>query len=81
MQEVLNPAGYRKKNKNTKSHTKWNGRKILHIKEQDKTLEEQLNEVEMGNLHEKDFRVMTVRMIQDLREKNGDKEWKITRNV
>ena len=39
------------------------------IKKQDKTLEEQLSEVEISNLHEKDFRIMIVRMIQDLRKK------------
>ena len=35
-------------------------------KEQDKTPEKQLNEVEIGNLPEKQFRIMTVKMIQDL---------------
>ena len=34
-----------------------------------KTPEEQLSEKETSNLHEKDFRVMLVRMIQDLRGK------------
>jgi len=37
------------------------------MKEQDKTLEKQLSQVEISNLHEKDFRVMIVSMIQDLR--------------
>ena len=36
------------------------------MKEQDKTLEEQLNEVGIGNLPEKEFRIMIVKMIQDL---------------
>ena len=35
-------------------------------KEQDKTPETQLNEVEIGNLPEKKFRIMIVKMIQDL---------------
>ena len=35
------------------------------MKEQDKTSEEQLSEVEIGNLPEKEFRVMIVKMIQD----------------
>ena len=35
-------------------------------KEQDKTPEKQLNEVETGNLPEKEFRIMIVKMIQDL---------------
>ena len=44
-------------------------RNMSLMKEQDKTPEEQLNEVEIGNLSEKDFRVRLVRMIQDFGEK------------
>ena len=36
------------------------------MKEQYKTPEKQVNEVEIGNLPEKEFRIMTVKMIQDL---------------
>ena len=36
------------------------------MKEQDKTPEKQLNEVEIGNLPEKEFSIMIVKMIQDL---------------
>ena len=36
------------------------------MKEQDKTPEKQLNEMETGNLPEKEFRIMIVKMIQDL---------------
>ena len=36
------------------------------MKEQDKTPEEQLNEMEVGKLPEKEFRIMIVKMIQDL---------------
>ena len=36
------------------------------MKEQDKTPENQLNEVEIGKLPEKEFRIMIVKMIQDL---------------
>ena len=36
------------------------------MKEQDKTPEEQLSEVEIANLPEKEFRVMIVEMIQEL---------------
>ena len=36
------------------------------IKEQDKTPEKQLNEVETGNLPEKEFRIMVVKTIHDL---------------
>ena len=36
------------------------------MKEQDKTPEKQLNEMEIGNLPEKEFRIKIVKMIQDL---------------
>ena len=36
------------------------------MKEQDKTPEKKLNEVEISNLPEKKFRIMIVKMIQDL---------------
>ena len=36
------------------------------MKEQEKTPEKQLNEVEIGNLPEEEFRIMRVKMIQDL---------------
>ena len=36
------------------------------MKERDKTPEKQLNKVEIGNLPEKEFRIMIVKMIQDL---------------
>ena len=39
------------------------------MKKQDKTLEEQLNEVEIGNPPKKEFRVMIVKMIHDLRKR------------
>ena len=41
---------------------------MYQMKEQDKTPEKQLNEVEIGNLPEKEFRIMIVKMIQDLRK-------------
>ena len=41
-------------------------RAIYQMKEQDKTPEKQLNEVEIRNLPEKEFRIMIVKMIQDL---------------
>ena len=48
------------------------------MKEQDKSPEEQLNELEISNLHEKDFRVMIVEMTQDLggKKKTGSKKKK-----
>ena len=39
---------------------------MYQMKEQDKTLEKQLKEVGIGNLPEKEFRIMIVKMIQDL---------------
>ena len=41
-------------------------RAMYHMKEQDKTPEKQLNETEIGNFPEKEFRIMIVKMIQDL---------------
>ena len=39
------------------------------MKGQDKVPEKQLNEVERGNFPEKEFRIMIVKMIQNLRER------------
>ncbi len=39
---------------------------MYKTKEQDKTPEKQLNEAEIGNLPKKEFRIMIVRMIQNL---------------
>ena len=39
------------------------------MKGQDKTLEKQPNEVEIGNLPEKEFIIMIVKMIQGLRKR------------
>jgi len=39
------------------------------MKGQDTILEKQLNAVEIGNLPLKEFRIMMVRLIQDLRER------------
>ena len=47
---------------------------MSQMKEQDKFPKEQLSEVEIRNLSEKDFRVMLVRMIQDFRKKNRGKD-------
>ena len=44
-------------------------RAMYQMKEQDKTQGKQLNEVEIGNLPEKEFRMMIVKMIQDLRKR------------
>ena len=42
---------------------------MFQTKEQDKNHEEQLSEMQIGNLPEKEFRVMIVKMIQDLRNR------------
>ena len=42
---------------------------MYQVEEQDKTPEKQLNEVEIGKLPEKEFRIMIVKMIQDLRKR------------
>ena len=41
-------------------------RAMYQMNEQDKTPEKQLNEVEIGNLPEKEFRIMIVKMTKDL---------------
>ena len=41
---------------------------MYQMKEQDKTPEKQLSEVEVGNLPEKELRIMIVKTIQDLRK-------------
>ena len=42
---------------------------MLQTKEQGRNPQDQINEEEMGNLPEKEFRVMIVKMIQDLRNR------------
>ena len=42
---------------------------MLQMKEQDKNRQEELNEEEMGNLPEKEFRAITVKMIQNFRKR------------
>ena len=42
---------------------------MLQTKEQGKNLQDQINEEEIGNLPEKEFRVVIVRMIQNLRNR------------
>ena len=39
------------------------------MKEQETILKEQLSEVDIGNLHEREFRVMVVKVIQDLEKR------------
>ena len=42
---------------------------MSQMKGQDKTPEKQLYEVEIGNIPEKEFRIMIVKTIQDLRKR------------
>ena len=42
---------------------------MTQIREQEKTPEKQLSDLEIINLHEKDFRLMIVKMIQNIRNK------------
>ena len=42
---------------------------MSQIKEQGKNLQDQINKEEIGNLSEKEFRVMIVNMIQNLRNR------------
>ena len=46
---------------------------MSQVKEQDKTPEKQIKEVDIGNLSEKEFRMMIVQMIQDLRKRTEAK--------
>ena len=49
---------------------------MSQVKGQDKTSEKQLNEVEIGNLPEKEFRIIIVKMIQDFK-KRMEKMWQL----
>ena len=44
------------------------------MKEQDKTPEEKLGDEEIGHLHKKEFRLMIVKMIQEVRKNNSGTE-------
>ena len=48
-------------------------RAMYQNKEQDKTPEKQLSEVQIGNLPEKEFRIIIVKMIQELRKRMESK--------
>ena len=49
-------------------------RALSQTKGQDIISEKPPSEVEIGSLLEKEFRIMTVKMIQELRKKNGGKD-------
>ena len=44
-------------------------RNMFQMKEQDKTPEEELSQVEIGNLPKKEFRIVIIKMIQELRRR------------
>ena len=50
---------------------------ISQMKGQDKIPEKQLNEVKIGNLPKKEFRIVIVKMIQDLRKRMEAKNGKM----
>ena len=52
-------------------------RNTLEMKEQHKTPEEQLSNVEIGNLPEKGFRVMVLKMIQEHRKRTDAESEKL----
>ena len=52
-------------------------KEMSEMKGQDKISEKQLNEVEIGNIPEKEFRIMIVKMIQYLRKRMEVKTEKI----
>ena len=47
---------------------------LSQMKGQDKNSEKQLNEVKLGNLPEKEFRIMIVKIIQGLRKKKKSRQ-------
>ena len=46
-------------------------RNIQQVKEHDKRTPHQAKEEEIGSLPEKEFRIMTLKMIQNFEKKNG----------
>ena len=56
-------------------------RVTFQLKGEEKTPEKQLNEVEMGNLPEKEFRIMIVKMIQDLGKRMEKMQEMFTRDL
>ena len=58
-----------KKETTPKTYKNERQRSITQIREKEKTLEKQLNDIEIISLQEKDFRLMIVKMIQDIGNK------------
>ena len=53
---------------------------MFQTKEQDKTPEKELSEVEIGNLPKKEFRVMVIKMIKELRKRMDAQNEKLVFN-
>ena len=47
------------------------------MNEQDKTLEKQLNEGQMGSLPDREFKVMIIKMIKELGKRTDEKSEKL----
>ena len=45
---------------------------MFQMKEQNKTPEEELSEVEIGNLYNKEFKVLVIKMIKEFGRKLGE---------
>ena len=73
---IMQPTERRLKHRKLDNMT-WQ-RNMSQTKEQDKNSQGKLNEVEIGNLPEKEFKVMIVKMIQDLGKKwwHGSRRYK-----
>ena len=54
---------------------------ISQMKGQDKTPEKQLNKVEIGKLPEKEFRIMIVKMIENLENKTEKMQESINKDL
>ena len=52
-------------------------RNMLQMKEQDKTPEEELSEVEITSLPDKEFKVMIIKIINELRRRMDEQNEKL----
>ena len=52
---------------------------MFQTKEQDKTPKEELSEVEVGNLHNKEFKVTMIRMLKELRRRMDEHSEKMNK--
>ena len=56
-------------------------RNTTQMKEQTRNTEVQINEEEIGKLHEKEFRIMVVKMIRNLENKMGKMQESIDKDL